>query len=76
MIKYILICILLVACGKKEEPSIEINDCTKDPKLTNDQIIADTEKCRSAGLDAQALHCGDDMKITVIQCLPKPGEKE
>lgn len=76
LIKYITLVgvfSLLVACGECNAPAQKVE--TKDPQcshfMTNDEIIAETTKCNSAGLDAQDLHCGDDHQTVIVQCKPR-----
>jgi hypothetical protein len=52
-------------------PAIVDRGCSDDPKLTNDQIIVETNKCSAGGLDAEALHCGENADTITIQCKPK-----
>lgn len=44
--------------------------------MSNDDVISETHKCESAGLNAQALHVGDDWTTTAIQCMPRTIPKE
>ena len=39
--------------------------------LTNDEIIATTKQCEDSGLDAEALHCGDNHQTVTVQCKPR-----
>lgn len=78
---------IIAGLGTSDEPKqpqgaiVNINNgapanrgCSDMPKLTNDQIIIETNKCSAAGLDAEALHCGEDYQITIVQCKPKATE--
>lgn len=51
---------------KPEEKGCEIM-----PKMTNAQIITETQLCSAANLDSEAFHCGTDPITTMIQCKPK-----
>ena len=60
----------------KTEIALNVNEdkpktCIDRPELTNDDIINETHKCEAAGLNAVALHCGDDYGTIKIQCEPK-----
>lgn len=73
--KYTVLAIasLLVACGTKPSPEAyneQNNSCGNF--LTNDEIIATTQKCNQAGLDAVSLHCGDDYQTVIVECRPRP----
>lgn len=80
MSKSILIALVLALtvtgcdCGKKKQqtqPAVT-TDTPCGNYMTNEQIIEETRKCEDAGLDAQALHCGnEDHKTTSIQCEPR-----
>lgn len=75
----VLVLVLLVGlsscCKKPESPAQKVKSgCENDPVMTNAEIINETKVCESSGLDAEALHCGDDFKTTIIQC--KPREKK
>jgi hypothetical protein len=76
-IRYLLlasIASVLIACAEKPAPPATEHE-TVDPScariMTNDEIITETNKCNQAGLDAEALHCGDDMQTVIIQCKPR-----
>ena len=66
------IAITLVACGEKPAEEQQTIDPSCAHIMTNDEIIAETNKCNSAGLDAMALHCGDDHQTVIIECRPRP----
>ena len=55
----------------KPKDIVKVGDCSTDPKLSNEEIITLNNQCVAAFMDAEALHCGDDARITHIQCLPK-----
>jgi hypothetical protein len=48
---------VLTGCGPKE--------------LTNDEIIAESNKCMDAGFRANVLRNGWDWSVIGVQCLPK-----
>jgi len=72
----------LVACTdypkvpKAEEPNQNQQantgqGCDGMPKLTNAQIVRETQYCHSNNMKAVPLHCGDDEQTTIVQCSPK-----
>lgn len=68
----------LTACGDgckaykdrvQQQEAQEDNSCKQF--MTNAQIIDETKTCNDAGLDAEALHCGDDHQTVLVQCKPR-----
>ncbi len=39
--------------------------------MTNDEVIAETKKCKESGMDVIAFRFADAGEITKIQCAPK-----
>lgn len=68
--------VALTACGKRPEEPV-VATCQPAPTnakpMTNDEIIAETHKCESAGLKAESLVSKETYgdRITSIQCTPK-----
>lgn len=75
-----IVCFLL-GCTEQHNSAVQNpsentvdSGCDNTPKMTNAQIIADTQTCESAGLDAEGFHCGTNPTTIQIQCKPRAKE--
>ncbi len=71
-------CVFLATMTPKEQPTncpvISAPTLPEEKKLTNDEIIAETHKCESAGLKATAYQSGREgagSRTVHIECGPK-----
>lgn len=64
------VALFLTACGEKVVPQPP-QPGTCGNYMTNTEIIAETKLCNGEGLDAVALHCGNDQQTVIIECRPR-----
>lgn len=48
-----------------------LTSCDQAKEMTNDQIIAETKKCRDAGFTPQVGFNGWNGRVLFVQCLPR-----
>lgn len=53
---------------QQQEPPKEEYDCSREPIMTNEQIVATAKMCKDAGLYPNGYHCGDNPFIFKVQC--------